>query len=354
MTTRNPDNERLKLTYFDYLKHAEGQSEKTLRQVEKALLRFEEFTRYADLKTFDRRQAAAFKDHLANSGISASTILSTVNRLKRFLSWSATQPGYKSRIKVSDIAYLNLSEKEVRAASAPSDRKFPTLDMVERVVRHMPTATVVEKRDRALIAFTAISGIRDGTLITLKLKHIDLQRKLVLQNPSEVETKFSKRIDTFFLPLSEACEEIVFDWVATLRKDLLFSDGDPLFPKTLLGQDENSCFQVAGLARAHWANASPVRAIFKAAFEAAGLPPYTPHSFRHMIVSEMYRRELTVPEFKAWSQNLGHEGAMTTLTSYGKLSLEEQGRLIRTTEKPETEAPLTRSELERVLKAHGL
>ena len=33
--------------------------------------------------------------------------------------------------------------------------------------------------------------------------------------------------------------------------------------------------------------------------------------------------------FKAWSQNLGHEGAMTTLTSYGKIGLEEQGRLVR-------------------------
>ena len=48
-----------------------------------------------------------------------------------------------------------------------------------------------------------------------------------------------------------------------------------------------------------------------------------------MIVSEMYKRGLSVAEFKAWSQNLGHEGAMTTLTSYGKLSLEEQGQLVR-------------------------
>jgi hypothetical protein len=48
-----------------------------------------------------------------------------------------------------------------------------------------------------------------------------------------------------------------------------------------------------------------------------------------MIVSEMYRRELPVIAFKARSQNLGHEGAMTTLTSYGKPSREEQGRLVR-------------------------
>lgn len=48
-----------------------------------------------------------------------------------------------------------------------------------------------------------------------------------------------------------------------------------------------------------------------------------------MIVAEMYKRGVSIAEFKAWSQNLGHEGAMITLTSYGKLSLGEQGRIKR-------------------------
>ena len=47
----------------------------------------------------------------------------------------------------------------------------------------------------------------------------------------------------------------------------------------------------------------------------------------------MYARKLTIAEFKAWSQSLGHEGAMTTLTSYGKLSIEEQGELVRGTQR---------------------
>lgn len=32
-----------------------------------------------------------------------------------------------------------------------------------------------------------------------------------------------------------------------------------------------------------------------------------------------------IVEWKVWSQNLGHEGAMTTLRSYGKVGLEELG-----------------------------
>ncbi len=96
-----------------------------------------------------------------------------------------------------------------------------------------------------------------------------------------------------------------------------------------MGHDENDCFIADGLSREHWNSAAQMCKIFKSAFEATGFPPYTPHRFRDMIVSEMYARGLSVAEFKAWSQNLGHEGAMTTLTSYGKLSLQEQGQLVR-------------------------
>ena len=72
--------------------------------------------------------------------------------------------------------------------------------MVEKVVANMPHDTPVEKRDRALVAFTAITGIRDRALVTLNLKRFDTDRKLVLQNPTEVSTKAGKRIDTFLFP----------------------------------------------------------------------------------------------------------------------------------------------------------
>ena len=354
MSKRHPDNERIKHRYFGFLKQADGKSEQTVRQIEKSILRFEEFTGFADFKTFDQRKAAGFKNALAKTDLAPATILSTVHALKRFFAWLALQPGYKSRIRANDIEYLNLSEKDTRAASAPADKRFPTLQMIEKVVARMPDETPIHKRDRALVAFTAITGIRDGALISLKLKHFDIDRKLVLQNPLEVATKFGKRIDTFLFPLGDGFEQIFLDWVRYLRDDQLFADHDPLFPKTAMGHDENDCFVANGLSREHWANASPVREIFKAAFEGAGLPPYTPHRFRDMIVSEAYRRGLSVAEFKAWSQNLGHEGAMTTLTSYGKLSLEEQGVLVREScIDGAREAPLTRRELEEILSRRG-
>ena len=354
MTKRNAENERIKLRYFHFLKHADGKSELTVRQIEKAILRFEETTSFADFKRFDQKQAACFKAALTSANLAPATVLTTVSTLKRFLGWLALQPGYKSRVKATDIAYLSLSEKDTRAASAPAEKPFPSLQMIEKVVASMPNDTPIEKRNRALIAFTAITGIRDGALVTLKLKHVDVERKLVRQNPIEVATKFGKRIDTFYFPLSDQFESIVLDWVRYLREEQFFIDHDPLFPKTAVGHDENDCFMPAGLAREHWANASPIRTIFAGAFGTASLPVFTPHRFRNMIVSQMYARGLSVAEFKAWSQNLGHEGAMTTLTSYGKLSMEEQGQLVRSHNLVRGEQPLTRSELALILDQRGL
>jgi hypothetical protein len=71
-------------------------------------------------------------------------------------------------------------------------------------------------------------------------------------------------------------------------------------------------FEVAGLKRAHWSSAAPIRAIFREAFQAAGLPYFNPHSLRNTLARLGEVLCQTPEEFKAWSQNLGHEGVLTT------------------------------------------
>ena len=52
-------------------------------------------------------------------------------------------------------------------------------------------------------------------------------------------------------------------------------------------------------------------------------------SFRDTLVQLGEQRCTTPEEFKAWSQNLGHERVMTTLTSYGNVAPHRQAGLIR-------------------------
>jgi len=80
--------------------------------------------------------------------------------------------------------------------------------------------------------------------------------------------------------------------------------------------------------------AAPVRAIFREAFAAAGLPYFNPHSLRNTLVRLGEERCQTPEQFKAWNQNLGHEGALTTLYSYGEVSGKRQGEIIQGLSKP--------------------
>lgn len=358
VSTKHPKNEQVKHLYFEYLRHAQGKSEATIRQVVTAIGRFERFTRNADFRRFDQKQAIAFKDHMAKQKIAAATVLSTVKQVKRFLSWLTLQPGYKSRVRLNDVEYLNLSDKDVRAASSARIVSYPTVPMVEAAIAAMPDVTDIEKRNRALVAFGALTAARVGAVISLKRKHFNKRRMLVMQEPREVNTKASKRIDTFLIPVSDAIEAVFMDWVEHYDSVLMFGPEDPLFPNTKMGHDNERQFRAIGLRRDHWATAGPLRDIYKAAFTAVELPSYNPHSFRNMLVAEMYRRGLSIAAFKAGSQNLGHEHVHTTLTAYGKVPLEEQGRLIRNAfAAPPCEVnstPVTLSDIEALLRDKGV
>jgi integrase len=188
------------------------------------------------------------------------------------------------------------------------------------VLGTMPTATDVNLRDRALIAFTLLTGARDGAIASLRVKHVDLVEGKVVQDAREVHTKFAKSFTTWFFPVGEDVRETVATWMAYLTTNKLFGPSDPLFPSTRVTQNEDYQSQASGLSRAHWSNATPIRAIFKEAFTRAGLPYANPHSFRKTLAQLGERLCHTPEEFKAWSQNLGHEQVLTTFSSYGQVA----------------------------------
>src|ERR1700677_1148554 len=74
----------------------------------------------------------------------------------------------------------------------------------------------------------------------------------------------------------------------------------------------------------HWSNATPIRAIFRQAFEGAGLIYFNPHSIRKALTRLGEQSCQTPEQFKAWSQNLGHERVLTTFTSYGAVRADRQ------------------------------
>ncbi len=336
MSKHSPENERIKRRYFAFLKEAMRHSDPTVDAAAKALHRFEEYTGYRDFKAFHTEQAVAFKRHLAEekgqqSGekLSKATLYATLTQLKRFFRWLASEPGYRSRLQYSDAEYFNLSDKDTRVATARREQRAPTLEQIKHALHTMPANTDVERRNRALIAFTLLTGARDRAIASMKLKHVDLISGCVHQDARVVRTKFSKTFNTFFFPVGEEVRRIVAEWVSYLREDQLCGNDDPLFPSTRIALGANRQFGVVGLNRCHWSGASPIRKIFREAFVGAGLPYFNPHSFRNTLVRLGEDRCKSPEEFKAWSQNLGHEKVLTTFLSYGEVACERQGDIIR-------------------------
>ncbi len=200
-----PENERIKRAYFTYLKETRRLSEPSIDASAAAISRFEDYTRYRDFKSFHIQQAVGFKQKLAEQTsrrtgqrLSKQTLYATLSALRAFFHWLAGRPGYRSRLSYADADYFNLSDKEARIAKASSERPVPTVEQILHVLGCMPTATEIDRRNQALIAFTLLTGARDGAIVSFKLKNLDVAEGKLVQDAREVKTKFSKSFTTWF------------------------------------------------------------------------------------------------------------------------------------------------------------
>ena len=187
----------------------------------------------------------------------------------------------------------------------------------------------------------------------MKLKHVDLSGGYVYQDARDVRTKFSKTFMTYFFPVGDEILKIVSDWVTYLRDVALWGNDDPLFPATRIAQNSECQFKVAGLEKKHWSTAASIRSIFRDAFEGASLPYFNPHSFRNTLARFGETICKNPEQFKAWSQNLGHEKVLTTFYSYGEVGNQRQGEIIRDLATPQPTVPQGVTELAKAV-AHEL
>ncbi|KIO36324.1 tyrosine-type recombinase/integrase [Shewanella sp. cp20] len=341
MKKSSTNNVRILHDYIKYLRDARRQDDSTIDGALKSINRFEEYTGYLDFNRFRAKHAIGFKKHLlgqkscvTGDQLSKATVLTATRHLKMFFQYLVTQKGYRSKISYSDIEYFNLSEKDTRIANAKRKRNVATIEQILQTLEAMPSETALEKRDRALLAFVLLTGARDGAVASVKIKHVDLAEQSFYQDAREVKTKFSKTFVTYFFPVGELPSQILAEWLECLTKDLGYKPNDPLFPKTKLAHNDNQQFTAVGLLKESWSNATPIRKVFKQAFEAVGLPYFNPHSFRNTLVRLGENLCRTPEEFKAWSQNLGHESVLTSFYSYGDVPDYKQAELLRKLSKP--------------------
>ncbi|MBX2856839.1 MAG: hypothetical protein KTR21_17765 [Rhodobacteraceae bacterium] len=203
MARHNAKNERIKRRYVQYLSEARRLGESSVDQALAAIERFDLANRRRDFAKFHIEQAVTFKVKLADEvnartgqRLSKATITATLKALRAFFQWLSEQPGYR-RIRYSDADYFNPSNRDQRIPREGEARPSPSLPQVRRARACMPSSTDIERRDQALLAFLLLSGMRDGAVIGLKLRHLDLNARCVRQDARDIRTKFAKSMQGY-------------------------------------------------------------------------------------------------------------------------------------------------------------
>jgi integrase len=287
------------------------------------------FTR--DFKLFRGDDARRFEKKLFEKGgrraaelSSRSTVHTKLQTMRKFFRWVREQPGYK-RISADDVAHFGLSLKDARIATARREQPTPSLAQVLRVLRAMPAGTDVERRDRALMACMAMTGIRVGAVISLRLRHIRADRLGIDQDARDMNVKFAKSFTSIFFPIGPDILAMLLDYVDYARNELGWGPDHPLFPHK---RQDGGSFAVGGLDDVGWKTPGAVWDMFRASFAAAGVAYHTPHSLRRTLTLAVLQVAQDPEMIKILSQNLGHEGILVTLASYGHVPLQRQAERI--------------------------
>jgi len=352
MTETNPKNERLKLAWIEELEVQKADS--TIDQKLAALAGYEAATKWADFEKFSREHVNAYLETVRSLSVTTRTKAAKVRHVKDFFKWMVMDERLKPKQARKPLLALRLTDKEQRAGRASNMVKFATVEQIIATITAMPKTNAVERRNRALLAFTLLSGARDGAIISMTVGHVRQAEREVIQHPDTTNTKASKHILTWFYPVGDFIESEVADYIGYLKDGLGFTDNDPLFPATQNGHDENDRFTPNGLTQRHWSTAQPMRNIFREAFKGNGMQYYNPHSFRNTLTALSYQLKLDPMSMKAWSQNMGHEHLDTTYNSYGQLSPNAQREAmlgLSVNGGTDDDRPVTMRELEKMIRS---
>lgn len=337
MLKSNLENEKIKRKYYDFLKESQGYSDATITAVKKSIYRYEEFTDFEDFSKFNKKKAVEFKkwleeklDPRSQKQISITTCYNYLKSLKDFFKWLSYQPSYKSKINFMEVEFLKLPKEKARIANAQKRERYPSLEQVKQVASSIQVNNEIDLRDRALISFTLLSGMRDSAITSLPLGCFDENTLQVSQDPKKgVKTKFSKTINSVLFKFDNGLLNYILEWVRYLKEEKHFDDADPLFPRNKVENAQGANIFVSNSVESEfWQSVTSMRDIFKQRFTDAGIEYFSPHCLRHSAVNTAISKCRNGHEIKAVSQNFGHEDVGTTMTTYGKISDTQVNNLI--------------------------
>jgi integrase len=242
----------------------------------------------------------------------AATQRKILQTAKRLLRWAKLT--YPREYRDLPMAWIDALRPPRGAENSSEDHVFVTLDEVQQLIGlPNPDDNLAFARDKAAAALLFVSGMRVGALSTLPLAALDLPSRTVKQWPSlDVHTKNRKSATTYLLEIPELLATVE-RWDAVVRAALP-PEGMWYTPIKVRWGELALSADPPGSGRA-----VAVGKRIRRLFTAAGLPPKSPHKFRHGHAVWALQHAQTMADYKAISMNLMHEDVRVTDGIYAPL-----------------------------------
>ncbi len=213
---------------YDWLTYAGQYNVKTVDRHLSAIRYCEDLLAGKPFSKLTRDDVAKVRDDLkrraksgASDGLSSSSIKHIVSHLSAFFSWLLKQNGFKS-LPQDMQGYLKLPKAVLASAAQVQQKDYPSVEEAKRLLSNMTSRSLVDQRARAIFALAFLGALRADTLISLRVKHVDVDRRLILQDGGIVRAKGGKSIPILWFPIPPCFVTSVTEWLHAL-KDLGFT-----------------------------------------------------------------------------------------------------------------------------------
>jgi integrase len=339
-TKYNKTNEFIKYKFFEELEHSiDGKDPKTVDQYVNAIHEFEVANNFKDFKNYNKDWAIAFKDYLNDKknkyaqNISKSYYFHYLLHVRTFFEWLLKNEKEYSKLKQREINFLGTRRGEKNQAKATDTPESHEIKDIILTIRNMPIKTKEQRRNKAMVSLYFLTSPRTSSLQQARIKSIRFFKEYdntwaFIQDPRLQNTKFSKKITSFFIGDLEDVRQNILSWQEELIAEG-WSDKDYLFPKITpsFTKDGKS---IMVLQKDYIRSDSQIRDIVKKAFVDNGIKYLKPHTFRHSIAREVKKKPNATELSMALAENYGHKTGLAVLfTSYAGDYLIEQAKLVK-------------------------
>ena len=272
---------------------------------------------------FPRYLATGKRADKSASPLTAIGVERGCQEARAFFNWARVT--YPRQYPAITPAWIGTLQPPIMPADPPREHQAVTVEMVRSLIAvKVEPGDWMTRRDQAAAAFLFLSGARASAFCTLTLDCVNIVERTVKQFPTlGVRTKNRKSAVTRLLEIPDLLE-IVAEWDTFIRQHLPVTA--PWYPviDISLGEQRLTARQ-PGRFRSNSLGKS-----IRRLFQRAGLPPMSPHKFRHGHAVYGLKAAKEISDLKAVSMNLMHETIGITDSIYAILSSQDmQERIAR-------------------------